>query len=670
MRRTWLVLTLVAALLSSIAVAVLPASAAPTPVPGVPAGLKKCTMASEAYCGSVVVPLDRTGATPGTITIRFEYYPRSDTSRPQLGTIVAHEGGPGYSTTASRSLYLDLYRPMMARRALLLVDERGTGLSGALYCPEAASYVGDWSANAEACADRLGSSSDLYTTAAAVEDMVAVLDELGIERIDLYGDSYGSFFSQTFAVRHPGYLRSLVLDATYPIEGLDPWYRTTPERLRENLALFCARSPATCPVAPGEMVELTRQVAASLRADPVTTTAPDAFGSFVTVTLTARRFFDTLLYTDVTPGYVREYPAAAVAFLDGNVRPLARMVAEVFGPTTAAATRPGHYPPPKPPPNSALRGWSDGAYLGYICNDYPTLWDVSSGLAAREAQYSASIAALPADTFAPWTRAEGSASEFFVYDFCIRWPEPRVAEPPFPPGGHYPDVPTLVLNGDFDLRTDVYQAREVASNFPNSTYVEVPNYGHVTSVFEVDHCPSVIVRRFVRTLDAGDTSCVDAISEHRVVRRFAETAAGAPQAAVASDADASTARDRRAAYVTVEAIADVIDRWYAIPGYTGTGLYGGQFSMFNTSGLPVSSQMWNLKLNRYRWTEDVAVTGTGSMPRGAGTARMEMKIKGAGTDVGALTITWPTRAAGARARIRGTIGGRVVDLRAPAPSYY
>lgn len=58
------------------------------------------------------------------------------------------------------------------------------------------------------------------------------------------------------------------------------------------------------------------------------------------------------------------------------------------------------------------------------------------------------------------------------------------------------------------------------------------------------------------------------------------------------------------------------------------------------------------------------------MPRGAGTARMEMKIKGAGTDVGTLTITWPTRAAGARARIRGTIGGRVVDLRAPAPSYY
>ena len=62
------------------------------------------------------------------------------------------------------------------------------------------------------------------------------------------------------------------------------------------------------------------------------------------------------------------------------------------------------------------------------------------------------------------------------------------------------------------------------------------------------------------------------------------------------------------AYVTVEAIADVIDRWYAIPGYTGIALYGGKFSMYSTSGLPVSSQLWSLKLNRFQWTRDVAVT--------------------------------------------------------------
>ena len=183
-----------------------------------------------------------------------------------------------------------------------------------------------------------------------------------------------------------------------------------------------------------------------------------------------------------------------------------------------------------------------------------------------------------------------------------------MAEPPFPTGRSLSDGPDARAERRPRSPHGRVPGARGRLELPNSTYVEVPNYGHVTSVFEVDRCPSVIVRRFVRTLDAGDTSCVDAISEHRVVL-FAETAAGAPQASVASDADDSTARDRRAAYVTVEAIADVIDRWYAIPGYTGVGLYGGQFSMYNTSGLPVSSQTWNLKLNQLRWTEDVAAHG-------------------------------------------------------------
>ena len=316
MRRALVALAFLLA--SLVAPAVPPATATPPSDPAVPAGLKRCTAASEAYCGSVVVPLDRTGATPGTISIAFEYYPRSDASRPSLPTIVAHEGGPGYSTTDSRDLYLDLYRPMMDRRALLLVDERGTGLSGALYCPEAESYDGNWVQNAEACADRLGRTADLYTTAAAVEDMVAVLTKLGIDTIDLYGDSYGSFFAQAFAVRHPEFVRSLVLDGTYPIDGLDPWYRTTAVRLRDNLSLFCSRSRATCPTTPSDMVGLISRVVMSARAHPVTTSAPDAYAKTVSVRLTPRRILDTLLYTDVTPGYVREVPGGRCGLSRGE----------------------------------------------------------------------------------------------------------------------------------------------------------------------------------------------------------------------------------------------------------------------------------------------------------------------------------------------------------------
>ena len=279
--------------------------------------------------------------------------------------------------------------------------------------------------------------------------------------------------------------------------------------------------------------------------------------------------------------------------------------------------------------------------------------------------------ALPRSTFAPWTTPEWADSDFFVYEYCLHWPRARNApESPLPPGGRYPNVPTLVLNGELDIMTDVYQAREVARNFPRSTYLEASNMGHVTALYDADACASVIVRRFVQTLATGDTSCLGRLSEHRLVRRFTERVADAPQSTVASGADRSSAADRRAAWVAVETLADVVDRWYAIPGFTGSGLYGGKFKMTSTDGLPFTSRVWTVKLTRNQWTTDVEVTGTATVPRGAGTAVASLSLAGAGTAAGDLTVTWSTRARQAQARITGTIGGRAIDLTRPAPSYW
>ena len=49
---------------------------------------------------------------------------------------------------------------------------------------------------------------------------------LRIGRVDLYGDSYGNWFSQVFASRYPGMLRSVAAGSTYQVLGLDPWSPT------------------------------------------------------------------------------------------------------------------------------------------------------------------------------------------------------------------------------------------------------------------------------------------------------------------------------------------------------------------------------------------------------------------------------------------------------------
>ena len=367
----------------------------------------------------------------------------------------------------------------------------------------------------------------------------------------------------------------------------------------------------------------------------------------------------------MTPGYVRAIPAALVSFTQDNARPLGtdgcrgrRAEPDAFAGKMGSLV-------PMHEIRSCLRGsvsWHTPAPITPAVGQ--TGW---RGL--RQQQFASAKAQLSRTLVAPWTTTEWSESDFFVYDYCIGWPKPTVAQPP-KPSGPYPNTPVLVLNGDLDLRTDVYQAREVAENFPNSTYLEVPNAGHVTAIYDADACSSAIARRFIRTLETGDTSCLNKISEHRVVAQFAESAVDVPQAKSLGSQDRSTPQDRRAAYVAMEAVADVLDRWYAIPGYTGTGLYGGQFSQYTTTSGPFVSRVWSLKLNHYRWVKDIAVTGTGTMPRGAGKATIDLKLTGDATGGGSLTMTWQTRQANGKALLTGTSGGRTIYVQVPAPSYY
>jgi hypothetical protein len=124
---------------------------------------------------------------------------------------------------------------------------------------------------------------------------------------------------------------------------------------------------------------------------------------------------------------------------------------------------------------------------------------------------------------------------------------------------------------DLDNITATSGARVVASRFPRSRFVEIQNQVHVSALGDRGGCAAPIVRRFVRTLDAGDTNCAARTAEVRVVDRFPRHSPGAV-AADSRPGDRSTVPGRRVAAVAAATVADAIQRWQLNYGGTSRGL--------------------------------------------------------------------------------------------------
>jgi pimeloyl-ACP methyl ester carboxylesterase len=601
--------------------------------------LRQCKNVEEARCGTIKVPLDREDPSVGKIDIFFRLYKRTDRSKSKLGTIVAVEGGPGYSSTGSASSYTTLFRRLMDRRNLLIVDNRGTGLSGAILCQPLQSYEGNYVDAVGKCGRQLGDTSDLYGSHNAADDLAAVLDALEIDQVDLYGDSYGTFFGQTFAVRHPDRLRSLVLDAAYFVGGTDPWYSDTNRAIRDAFRYVCERRPS-CDNRPGSPNHRIELMAERLREEPIVGNATDSRGRFGKVTVDIGGLAYLVVSAASSPTIYRELDGAIRAALrkrNPYYRPLLRLAHETYYEGGAGP----------------VRYYSEGLYLAVACNDYPQAYDMTATFKKRVRQYKESrdqLRATQPEIFAPFTIHEWVTAPVAYWDSCLKWPRPSRVDPAVPVDAVYPDVPTLVLDGDLDSLTSPEGAKDTAEAFPNSTYVEVANMWHVSALGDFSRCASDIVVRFVRDLDAGDISCAGEYNEHRLVDTFAPTAAGLDL----------PNEGRGTARVAAMTVADVIARWFSLYSSSGRGMHGGTFTSTGYGHI-------RFELDEVRWVKDVAVSGEVFFDRTNGEIVAEVEITGRGVANGKLELFWNDWDRLARAYAIGRVAGDEVSEEFLAP---
>jgi pimeloyl-ACP methyl ester carboxylesterase len=199
-------------------------------------GLTPCRLPglqNEAYCGSVRRPLDPAAPTGTQIDVHYAVVPALARNR-KPDPVFMFAGGPGQSAMDMAGSVARMLSRVSNRRDVVLVDQRGTGRSAPLKCPEMAAtlplaeVVGSdaMTGRLHACRAQLQKQphGDLrhYTTWVAMQDAEAVRVALGAEQINIIGASYGTRAVLDYMRQFPKAVRRAVIDGVAPPDMVLP----------------------------------------------------------------------------------------------------------------------------------------------------------------------------------------------------------------------------------------------------------------------------------------------------------------------------------------------------------------------------------------------------------------------------------------------------------------
>src|SRR3954447_25122381 len=202
---------------------------------------RPCPSALGFQCASFPVPLDRSGGgTPGAIPLHVA---REDRTVKGGRVLLSLAGGPGQGSIALAPFIAQSMAPALVHHRFVVLDQRGTGLSGVLRCSrlQRTRLLNPFTATlAGQCADDLGPKRDFYASADSVDDIEAFRKELGVDKIALQGTSYGTYVAAQYARTYPEHVERLVLDSLLAPDGNDPFLADSWGASSRILAEKCA----------------------------------------------------------------------------------------------------------------------------------------------------------------------------------------------------------------------------------------------------------------------------------------------------------------------------------------------------------------------------------------------------------------------------------------------
>lgn len=187
-------------------------------IPSAPPG-RTCHLAGydqSLRCISVAVPLDYRTPDGEKIQLHVTLAPAlREAAKPDPLFVLA--GGPGQAGSEILRLLDSGFRKVRATRDIVLIDQRGTGLSGKLDCDSlqllAEASLEQQESAVASCMRGLHKSFAFYNTENSSRDLEQVRLALGYGQVNLWGSSYGTRLGQDYARRFPSAVRALILDA-------------------------------------------------------------------------------------------------------------------------------------------------------------------------------------------------------------------------------------------------------------------------------------------------------------------------------------------------------------------------------------------------------------------------------------------------------------------------
>jgi pimeloyl-ACP methyl ester carboxylesterase len=577
-----------------------------------------CAKSTGFRCGTVTVPLDRSGSVPGTVKLSVAVEaPRPGTS----GFLLALAGGPGQPSVPFADSFRTSLAPALAHRRLVLVDQRGTGGSGPLRCPALQALGSLDVVNTrivEACMTALGPRRQFYSTTDSVLDLDAVRAAIGAPKLELMGVSYGTYVAAEYARRFPATTDGLILDSVVGPGGIDPYFLDTFSRLPRVLAEQCASR--RCRGVTNDPLRDLSRLTHVLAGRAVRGSVPDSRGAaHRTAIHDESELLLIIMSGDLNPFLQAALPGAISSATRGDVAPLLRLRRYAQGPPTPVAE------------------FSSTLNVATTCADVRLPYTLQTQYPDRWTLWRRGTDALPDSAFAPFTR--NAVIDTSVAHDCLRWPLGDT--PAGPSTDPLPDVPTLLLSGRLDTRTPLENSRELLPQLPHGQLLTVAGTGHDVLDSDITGCAALALKRFADGLSIGKP-CAGRSNAVTVFARPARALSDYRRApGVAGD------RGRvlfGALDVIVDAQISALQTLYAgFERIQGGGLRGGSFT--------ASSDGSRLRLHRYEIVPGLKVSGS---LRASSTA-----------DIGTVTIDGPGRLDGtlrvtAAGVVTGRIGGRKV----------